>query len=149
MNLFGWNSYRADWSNTLESDLAKFQGFLYEPRHGTKVAWSVFLSENYTGPHRPRYERIQSAHVNVVLLNEGGVYDPDTHFFTIKTPGTYMLRQTGGITVRQLVDPWTGVDLNINTQTLITGDILYIVDEPLYGDTYLPTGFMGILLYDI
>ena len=135
--------------NTPEIDITKFQGFLYEPKHGSKVAWSVFLSKNYTGPHRRSDEPIKPVAPDVVLLNEGGVYDPVTHFFTIKTSGNYMLRASGGVTVKKIDQQWEGDDINVNTQDLVNGDKLYIVDEPLYGDQDQPSGFVGLLLYEM
>ena len=135
--------------NTPGFDITKFQGFLYEPKHGPKIAWSVFLSKDYTGPHRRSDEPIKPVAPDVVLLNEGGVYDPVTHFFTIKTSGNYLLRETGGITVRKMTHQWDGKDINPNTQDLMAGDQLYIVDQTLFGDPQLPTGFMGLLLYEI
>ena len=64
-----------------------FTGFLYEPNHGTKIAWTlIFPNGNNTIFNGPTI-----INFNTVLLNEGSVQNTSSKSLVIPVDGVYYL----------------------------------------------------------
>ncbi len=68
-----------------------FQGFLYEPVHGEKVAWTL------TFPYGVAMYLYGPTDVNytVVMLNEGSAWNSSTGMVVVPTSGIYFIRLSG------------------------------------------------------
>ncbi len=138
-------------------------GFLYEPVHGIKVAWSVFRTTPAIGPLEP-------VDFDYVMVNIGCGWNNVTSTFTTPVSGVYYLNINTGKVARKKVNfqvVWNGnpyinflTDYTFHTGTetrgraimtnLTLGDSLHIKlwsGTEVNGDDSKQTSFSGFLLY--
>ena len=149
--------------NNFNVDATNFIGFLYEPIHGMKVAWSVHRTTSATGPLEP-------VSFDYVMTNLGGGWNSNNHEFVSPMSGIYYLHLNVANQAQKMVNmqvTWNGLPyINIarlctstngaktNGRAIMTnitaGDKLHVRlanGTQIYSDNYKQTSFSGFLLY--
>ena len=137
-----------------------FSGFLYEPSHGLKVAWSVHRTTGSSTPLKPVDFEVD--------INEGGHYNSTTHQFTAPVGGIYLIHinvaanQGQEITfgvyknmleyfnIHRTITNSSGVETlgRALLMELSRGDTLHVeASNAIYGDANKQNSFTGLLLF--
>ena len=140
-----------------------FIGFLYEPIHAMKVAWSVHRTTSAVGPLEP-------VSFDYVMVNVGYGWNVANNSFTAPVSGVYYLHINDGKVIRKKVNfqvIWNDKPyINLFTEythhdgtetrgraimtNLTQGDRLHLKlwsGTEVYSDIYKQTSFSGFLLY--
>ena len=139
-----------------------FIGFLYEPVHGVKVAWSVHRTTGAVGPLEP-------VNFDYVMVNIGYGWNNVSNTFSVPISGVYYLHINANNVVGKIMNfqimwnrrPYVSLfnnktNFGIKTQgraimaNLTQGDIVYVKlweGTEVYSDIYKQTSFSGFFLY--
>ena len=144
-------------------DGVSFMGFLYEPIHGIKVAWSVHRTTSAVGPLEP-------VSFDYVMVNVGCSWNNASSSVTVPVSGVYYLHiNTGKVPTKKVnfqvmwngnpyINFFTEYTYHDGTETrgraimtnLTQGDSLHIKlwnGTEVYSDIYKQTSFSGFLIY--
>lgn len=150
--------------SNLKDRHTSFSGFLYEPVHGQQVAWSVYKNIQWSDDlfHHVRFE--------VTLLNEGGGWKSQGHYFRCPVAGVYYMTFTVGAMagkrvhvnlvvngqrvadIERSATNHNGVDVLSRSLVVELGadSLVYLEAEPntaIFSNKERHTSFTGFLLY--